>query len=104
MSKSALKFEVLARCSKTRARVGKLRFKRTDVNAGADAFLGSFVNTPVFMPVGTNGTMKGVLPEQVEATGCRLMLSNTYHLAIRPGVETIKKAGGLHEFMQWPHG
>jgi len=57
----------------------------------------------MFMPVGTAGTMKGLLPEQVESTGCRLMLSNTYHLSIRPGVEVVEKAGGLHSFMKWPH-
>ena len=55
------------------------------------------------MPVGTNGTMKGLLPEQVESTGCRLMLSNTYHLASRPGTSIVEKAGGLHQYMRWPH-
>lgn len=67
---SALTFEVLARCSKTRARVGRLRLKRTSsfgqgASGDDNEFLPSAVDTPVFMPVGTNGTMKGVLPEQV---------------------------------------
>jgi len=59
------------------------------------------VETPVFMPVGTQGTLKGLLPEQLEAMDCRIMLGNTYHLGNRPGVETLQKAGGLHKFMGW---
>ena len=55
------------------------------------------------MPVGTNGVMKSLSPQQVESTGCRLMLSNTYHLACRPGADIVAKAGGLHNFMKWPH-
>ncbi|GAB6022014.1 Queuine tRNA-ribosyltransferase catalytic subunit 1, variant 2 [Chamberlinius hualienensis] len=53
------------------------------------------------MPVGTQGTLKGLLPEQVEKIGCNLMLSNTYHLGMRPGTEVLEKAGGLHSFMGW---
>lgn len=59
------------------------------------------MNTPVFMPVGTQGTLKGMLPVQIEAQNCNLILANTYHLGMRPGTEVIKKAGGLHEFMRW---
>eukprot|EP00041_Stephanoeca_diplocostata_P008903 m.133161 g.133161 ORF g.133161 m.133161 type:complete len:413 (+) comp17530_c0_seq2:178-1416(+) len=59
------------------------------------------VQLPIFMPVGTQGTMKGLTAEQVKSTGCRLMLSNTYHLGLRPGPELLEKAGGLHKFMGW---
>lgn len=100
MTKSLL-FVVEARCSYTRARAGTLRLKKT--YGEEDVWLKP-VFTPVFMPVGTNGAMKGLLPEQVERTECSLMLSNTYHLAIRPGAEVIEKAGGLHTFMRWENG
>ena len=56
---------------------------------------------PAFMPVGTQGTVKALTPRQVEETGAEIILSNAYHLFIRPGVETIQKAGGLHAFMGW---
>ena len=59
------------------------------------------IRTPAFMPVGTAATVKGMLPEQVEATGADILLGNTYHLMLRPGAERIAKLGGLHEFMQW---
>ena len=59
------------------------------------------VNTPAFMPVGTQGTIKGLLSDQVRATGVEMMLANTYHLALRPGDETVAKLGGLHSFMSW---
>ncbi|RWS07096.1 queuine tRNA-ribosyltransferase-like protein [Dinothrombium tinctorium] len=92
-----LSFSVTAVCSSTRARVAHLRLKQPDCERMVD------IETPVFMPVGTNGTMKGILPSQVEATACRLMLSNTYHLASRPGSDVVENAGGLHKFMNWPH-
>jgi queuine tRNA-ribosyltransferase len=60
------------------------------------------VQTPVFMPVGTQGTVKGLLPEAVVATGAEILLGNTYHLMLRPGAERVAALGGLHEFMQWP--
>ena len=53
------------------------------------------------MPVGTQGTLKGILPEQLERMDCRIILGNTYHLGNRPGAETLRKAGGLHNFMGW---
>ncbi|KAL1124076.1 hypothetical protein AAG570_001846 [Ranatra chinensis] len=59
------------------------------------------VATPVFMPVGTQGTLKGLLPDQLETLGCEIILGNTYHLGNRPGPELLKKAGGLHKFMGW---
>jgi queuine tRNA-ribosyltransferase len=54
------------------------------------------------MPVGTRGTVKGLLPEDVRATGARVVLSNTYHLLLEPGVELVERLGGLHAFMRWP--
>jgi len=62
------------------------------------------VETPVFMPVGTNATVKAVLPCMLMAVGAKIILSNTYHLYLRPGVETIERLGGLHKFMGWKRG
>jgi len=59
------------------------------------------IQTPVFMPVGTQGTVKGLTPSMLEEAGARLILANTYHLYLRPGHELIKQAGGLHKFMNW---
>jgi queuine tRNA-ribosyltransferase len=59
------------------------------------------VETPVFMPVGTAGAVKGTTPRQLEETGAGIVLANTYHLLLRPGVETVEKLGGLHGFMSW---
>jgi len=61
------------------------------------------VETPAFMPVGTVGTVKGIYPFQVEDSGSRILLANTYHLALRPGDERVARLGGLHRFMNWPH-
>jgi len=60
------------------------------------------VQTPTFMPVGTQATVKGLTPEMVRATGAEIVLGNTYHLMLRPGAERIAALGGLHTFMQWP--
>jgi queuine tRNA-ribosyltransferase len=60
------------------------------------------VQTPAFMPVGTQGTVKGLTPADVRGTGAEIVLGNTYHLMLRPGAERIAALGGLHEFMQWP--
>jgi queuine tRNA-ribosyltransferase len=59
-------------------------------------------DTPAFMPVGTQGSVKGVLPEQVAATGAQIVLANTYHLMLRPGETVVAELGGLHRFMGWP--
>ncbi len=59
------------------------------------------VLTPAFMPVGTVGSVKGLTPDDLSAAGCDIMLSNTYHLMLRPGVETVARMGGLHRFMGW---
>jgi queuine tRNA-ribosyltransferase len=61
------------------------------------------VATPAFMPVGTQATVKGVLPQAVRAGGADIILGNTYHLMLRPGAERIAALGGLHAFMNWPH-
>lgn len=55
------------------------------------------------MPVATQGTLKGLTPEQLEATGCRLCLNNTYHLGLRPGQAVLDKIGGAHRLQSWPH-
>ena len=59
------------------------------------------VETPAFMPVGTQATIKTLLPQEVRATGAQIILANTYHLMLRPGLETLVAAGGLHRFMGW---
>src|SRR5471030_2835370 len=60
------------------------------------------VQTPAFMPVGTQATVKGLAPGDVRATGAEIVLGNTYHLMLRPGAERIAALGGLHKFMNWP--
>uniref|UniRef100_A0A8C2VEA1 Queuine tRNA-ribosyltransferase catalytic subunit 1 n=2 Tax=Chinchilla lanigera TaxID=34839 RepID=A0A8C2VEA1_CHILA len=82
---------LVAECTLSRARAGELRLSHGPVA------------TPVFMPVGTQATMKGITTEQLDALGCRICLGNTYHLGLRPGPELIQKAHGLHGFMNWPH-
>ncbi len=72
------------------ARLGELQFRR------------GLVKTPAFMPVGTYATVKSVTPEEVAASGADILLGNTFHLMLRPGVEVIRQHGGLHEFMNWP--
>ena len=59
------------------------------------------IETPIFMPVGTRATVKGLAPEEVSAAGAQIMLANTYHCFLRPGAEIVAKAGGLHQFMNW---
>lgn len=59
------------------------------------------VQTPVFMPVGTYGTVKAMTPENLASVGAEIILGNTFHLMLRPGGETVEKLGGLHRFMHW---
>src|SRR5580700_5069430 len=59
------------------------------------------VETPIFMPVGTQATVKGLTPEMVREAGAQIILGNTYHLTLRPGDEIIRDLGGLHRFMHW---
>ncbi|MEK9200422.1 MAG: tRNA guanosine(34) transglycosylase Tgt [Patescibacteria group bacterium] len=61
------------------------------------------IQTPVFMPVGTAGTVKSLLPEDLETLGAQIILANNYHLYLRPGSQNIKKLGGIHTFMNWRH-
>jgi len=77
-------------CRDGEARRGRMTFPR------------GTVETPAFMPVGTCGTVKGMLPRDVEATGAQILLGNTFHLMLRPGTEVVMEHGGLHEFMHWP--
>ena len=100
MSKG-LKFEVLVECHKTRARLSKLVLKA--LNDGMNS-TDVVIETPMFMPVGTNATIKGLLPKQIEQNGCRLILANTYHVGSRPGVDVVDRCGGIHEFMRWKNG
>ncbi len=61
------------------------------------------IETPIFMPVGTHATVKGILPSQLEEIKAQIILANTYHLYLRPGADLIEQAGGLHAFMNWNH-
>ncbi|MCL2256467.1 MAG: tRNA guanosine(34) transglycosylase Tgt [Firmicutes bacterium] len=82
-------FKLKHTCAQTGARVGEFSTPH-----GA-------IETPVFMPVGTQATVKGLSVEEVDKTGAQILLSNTYHLYMRPGQEIVKNAGGLHKFMNW---
>jgi queuine tRNA-ribosyltransferase len=84
---SAMQFQVLAQDGA--ARRGRLSFARGSVE------------TPAFMPVGTYGTVKAMTPEQLESVGAEILLGNTFHLYLRPGLEVIAAHGGLHRFMHW---
>ena len=61
------------------------------------------IETPTFMPVGTQATVKGLTPEEVASTGARIILANTYHLWLRPGAESVAAHGGVVGFMNWPY-
>jgi len=82
-------FELKHTEKNSKARVGKL------ITAHGE------IQTPCFMPVGTQGTVKTLSPKEIEETGAQIILSNAYHLFLRPGTEVIKKAGGLHNFISW---
>ncbi|MGP1570449.1 MAG: tRNA guanosine(34) transglycosylase Tgt [Eubacteriales bacterium] len=87
--KHAVSYELIKKDSKTKARRGVLHTPNGDIQ------------TPIFMPVGTAATVKGVLPEALEEMSAEIILSNTYHLYLRPGHEIVRQAGGLHKFMNW---
>ena len=87
--KHAVTYELIKKDKKTGARRGVLHTPHGDIQ------------TPVFMPVGTQATVKAMKPEEVKAMGADIILSNTYHLYLRPGHELVKEAGGLHKFMNW---
>ncbi|MBV9303258.1 MAG: tRNA guanosine(34) transglycosylase Tgt [Acidobacteriaceae bacterium] len=88
---SALRFEIQATCPETGARAGLLQTAH------------GVIETPLFMPVGTQGTVKGLTQRDLERDlDARIILANTYHLFLRPGHERIQRLGGLHKFMAWP--
>src|SRR3954470_13266160 len=86
----AVTYELLKADPGTAARLGRVHTSH-----------GPF-DTPAFMPVGTQGTIKGVLPDHVAATGSQIILANTYHLMLRPGEDVVAQLGDLHQFMSWP--
>lgn len=88
---SPTRFELLAELQGTLARRGRLHTPH------------AVIETPVFMPVGTQATVKTLSPEEVSTIGARIILANTYHLHLRPGEDIVAGAGGLHRFMNWPH-
>ncbi len=83
-------FSVLHRCDETEARTGRIMTRHGPAE------------TPAFMPVGTNATVKAMPPADLERLGASIVLGNTYHLYLRPGDDLIASAGGLHSFMSWP--
>lgn len=84
------KYELIHECKQSGARLGVFHTPHGDIE------------TPVFMPVGTQATVKTMTPEEVASTGAQILLSNTYHLWMRPGPDIVEEAGGLHTFMNWP--
>lgn len=85
----AIKFELIKTCKQTGARLGKLHTPHGEIQ------------TPIFMPVGTQATVKAMTPEELKDMNAQIILSNTYHLYMRPGHDIVKNAGGLHKFMNW---
>lgn len=86
----AVTYELIKKtCKQTGARLGRLHTPH------------GTIDTPVFMPVGTQATVKSMTPEEIKEIGAGILLSNTYHLFMRPGHDLIKEAGGLHKFMNW---
>jgi len=84
-----VKFEVIKKSNQSLARIGRLETAH------------NIIETPVFMPVGTQATVKTMTPEELQEIGASIILSNTYHLYLRPGHRIIEEAGGLHKFMNW---
>jgi queuine tRNA-ribosyltransferase len=84
------------------------KITRTDLNGSARSgqltTTHGVFNTPIFMPVGTQATVKAMTPQMLGEAGAGIILSNTYHLYLRPGADLIERAGGLHKFMNWPRG
>ena len=86
---AAVEYKLIHTCRQSGARLGKLITPHGEID------------TPVFMPVGTQGSVKGISPEELKALGAKIILSNTYHMFLRPGHEIVREAGGLHGFMNW---
>ena len=87
MSVKNFSFELIAQ--EGRARLGKIHTSRGEID------------TPTFMPVGTQGTVKGIFTDDILKTNTQIILGNTYHLLLRPGVQILNKFSGLHDFMNW---
>ncbi|MFA5182890.1 MAG: tRNA guanosine(34) transglycosylase Tgt [Syntrophales bacterium] len=85
-----MKFDIINKDASSNARTGRIKTIHGEIN------------TPAFMPVGTQGTVKALTPDMIRDLGAEIILSNTYHLYLRPGHERIAAAGGLHRFMNWP--
>lgn len=85
----AIRYELIKQCKESGARLGRLHTPH------------GVIDTPVFMPVGTQATVKAMTPEELKSIGAQIVLSNTYHLYLRPGEKLVEKAGGLHGFMNW---
>ncbi len=85
----AIQYELIKTCKQSGARLGRVTTPH------------GVIETPIFMPVGTKATVKAMTPEEVKDLGAQIILSNTYHLYLRPGHDLIKEAGGLHKFMNW---
>ena len=85
----AIRYELIKQCKQSGARLGRLHTPH------------GIIETPVFMPVGTQATVKAMTPDELKDIGAKIILSNTYHLYMRPGEKLIKEAGGLHKFMNW---
>ena len=85
----AVKYELIKQCKQSGARIGRVHTPH------------GVIETPAFMPVGTQATVKTMSPEELKSMDAHIILSNTYHLFLRPGHELIKRAGGLHKFMNW---
>jgi len=85
----SFKYELIKQCKESGARLGKFHTPH------------GVINTPIFMPVGTQATVKSIIPEELKEMNAEIILSNTYHLFLRPGHELIERAGGLHKFMNW---
>ncbi len=88
---SPIQFELIKTCKQSGARLGILHTPHGDIP------------TPIYMPVGTQATVKAMTPHEMESLGTKIMLSNTYHLHLRPGEDIVQEAGGLHKFMSWDH-
>ena len=82
-------FDLYQTDTHSKARLGRLKTKR------------GFIDTPVFMPVGTQASVKALDLRELNEIGTEILLGNTYHLYLRPGLDIIRKAGGLHKFMNW---
>ncbi|WP_053957011.1 tRNA guanosine(34) transglycosylase Tgt [Inediibacterium massiliense] len=85
----AIRYELIKECKQSGARLGRLHTPH------------GIIETPIFMPVGTQATVKTMTPEELKEINAQIILSNTYHLYLRPGHDLVEKAGGLHKFMNW---